>query len=205
LTTQRLEAFSDSVFAVAITLLAFELRLPEVAVSLSDRELYDTLIALWPKLYSYAITFVLVGMYWIAHHHIFGLIQYVDRPLQWMNVFHLLWVCLLPVSATTLGRYPALRTAAVGYGLNLLLIWLTLFAMWRYAIYKGLLEQEAGPDLIKMLTRRIFFGGVLYALGIVFAFLDPYASSVIYTLTILIYMTPSKVDRHLSTNRISRK
>ena len=122
-----------------------------------------------------------------------------------MNVFHLLWVCLLPVSATTLGRYPALRTAAVGYGLNLLLIWLTLFAMWRYAIYKGMVEPDIDQELMKLMTIRIVSGGALYGLGIGASFLDPRIASAVYTLTLLVYMTPSRVDRHFAANRTSRE
>jgi uncharacterized membrane protein len=205
LTTQRLEAFSDSVFAVAITLLAFELRLPELGASPSDRSLVDAFLSLGPQVYSYAVTFVLVGMYWIAHHHIYSLIRYVDRPLQWMNVFHLLWVCLLPVTATTMGKYPALRSAGVAYGANLLLIWLTLLAMWRYAIHRRLVEPDTDPELVRVLTLRIVWGGVLYGLGIAASFLDPRAGSIVYTLTLLVYMIPSRVDRHLTANRISRE
>jgi uncharacterized membrane protein len=205
LTTQRLEAFSDSVFAVAITLLAFELRPPELGAITSDRKLYEAFLALAPQVYSYAVTFVLVGMYWIAHHHIYGLIRYVDRPLQWMNVFHLLWVCLLPASATTMGRYPALRIASVAYGLNLLLIWLTLLAMWRYAIHKGLVAPDTDPELTKILTRRIAFGGALYGVGIAASVLEPRAGTIVYMLTLLVYMTPSRIDRHLATSRTSRE
>ncbi len=156
-------------------------------------------------MYTYAVTFVLVGMYWIAHHHIFGLIQSVDRPLQWMNVFHLLWVCLLPVSASTVGKYSALRSAAVCYGLNLLLIWLTLLAMWGYAIRKGLVERETRPELVRLLTIRIVCGGLLYGIGIGASFFNPHAGSIVYMLTLVVYMTPSRADRHLTANRTSRE
>jgi uncharacterized membrane protein len=98
LTTQRLEAFSDGVFAVAITLLAFDIHLPSLAADVTNEALYHALLALAPKLYSYVVSFVLVGMFWVAHHNIFAIIGRTDRLLQWLNLFVLLWVCLLPFS-----------------------------------------------------------------------------------------------------------
>jgi uncharacterized membrane protein len=204
LTTQRLEAFSDGVFAVAITLLAFELRLPSLPPNIDDSELYRALLALAPRFYSYLVSFVLVGMFWVAHHNIFVAIERPDRPLMWMNLVTLLWVCLLPFSATTLGAYPGLRSAAIFYGLNLMLIGQSLFWMWRYACHRRFILQDLGPELIRMINRKILLGSPLYAAGIAAAFWDPRISSTIYVMAILVYILPSKLDRHLRTHGDSR-
>jgi len=196
LTTQRLEAFSDGVFAVAITLLAFDIHLPSLEADVTNEGLYHALLALAPKLYSYAVSFVLVGMFWVAHHNIFAIIGRTDRLLQWLNLFVLLWVCLLPFSATTLGSYPALRTAVVLYGLNLLLIGQSLFWLWRYACHRKLLRAKVDPDFLKLVNQRILLGTPLYLLGISVAYWNPQVSSSIYVLAVVLYIKPSKLDHH---------
>jgi uncharacterized membrane protein len=196
LTTQRLEAFSDGVFAVAITILAFDVHLPGLGAEVTNEGLYRALLALAPKLYSYAVSFVLVGMFWVAHHNIFAIIQRTDRPLQWLNLVVLLWVCLLPFSATTLGSYPALRTAVVFYGLNLLLIGQSLFWLWRYACYRELIRANVDAAFLKLVNTRILLGTPLYLVGIAAAYWNPQVASTIYVLAVAMYIKPSKLDHH---------
>src|SRR5215472_15319593 len=113
LSTTRLEAFSDGVFAVAITLLVLNLQVPQItAIS----ELVPRLVELWPKLLSYVLSFVLVGIYWVAHHNTFHYIKRSDRNLLWLNILLLLCIVFIPFPTALLGQYPELRVSIIIYG-----------------------------------------------------------------------------------------
>lgn len=96
LSTARMEAFSDGVFAVAITLLVLTLEVPQIADSVVTSELWPKLLELWPKLLSYVLSFLLVGIYWVAHHNTFHYITGTDRTLLWLNLLLLLCIVFIP-------------------------------------------------------------------------------------------------------------
>lgn len=101
LSIQRLTALSDGIFAVAMTLLVFNIRLPEQKADIS----VDQVIALWPKLLSYALSFVVLGMYWISHHNIVNLIRRSNRVFLWLNLLFLMCIAFLPFASATLGEH----------------------------------------------------------------------------------------------------
>src|SRR5437868_14520220 len=90
--TGRLEAFSDGVFAIVITLLVLELRVPMFAHHPSSNELLHAVRAMWPKLVAFVSSFIVVGIYWVSHHNMFRLIRRPDRTLLWINLALLLAV-----------------------------------------------------------------------------------------------------------------
>src|SRR5215471_1982543 len=92
----RIEALTDGVFAVAMTLLVLDIRVPELHQPLATAELPLKLLSLWPKFLSYTISFVILGVYWVGHHVQLSFIRRADRPLLWINILFLLWVALVP-------------------------------------------------------------------------------------------------------------
>ena len=98
----RIEALTDGVFAVAMTLLVLDIKVPELEQPLATAELPLKLLSLWPKFLSYTISFVILGAYWVGHHVQLSFIRRADRPLLWINVFFLLWVALVPFSTALL-------------------------------------------------------------------------------------------------------
>ncbi len=198
MTTQRLEALSDGVFAVAITLLALDVRVLQLPVGATETALYDAVLALAPKFFTYLMTFVLVGMFWIAHHRMFTAIQHVDRALLWFNINLLLWICLLPLSASALGAYHGYRTSVIIYGLNVILVGQSLFGIWYYVCTRGLLHPHTDPELIRLSYWRILVGSPIYLLGIAISFWNPRVSSWVYLAALIMYLLPGKIDRHFS-------
>ena len=199
MTTQRLEALSDGVFAVAITLLALDVRVPQLPAGATETALYDAVLALAPKFFTYLMTFVLVGMFWIAHHRMFATIRDVDRALLWLNVNLLLWICLLPLSASALGAYIGYRTSVILYGLNVILIGQSLFAIWHYACTRHLLQPHTDPELIRLSYWRILIGSPIYLLGIAISFWKPRVSPWVYFAALILYLLPGRIDRHFSS------
>ncbi len=119
----RLESFSDGVFAIVITLLVLSIKIPTV----SYRDLPDDLIALLPSIGVYVLSFILIGMYWVFHHYTFRMLREVDGVLIWLNILFLLFLSFLPFPTTLMGRYPFQAVPVLIYGINLILSNLTGF------------------------------------------------------------------------------
>jgi uncharacterized membrane protein len=131
---ERTNFFSDAVFAIAISLLALELRVPEISNDpASSAELAAKLLELWPRFVSFFISFWCVGSLWMAHHRHLRYLRGYDRRVLVINLLFLMWVVLLPFSASLLGEYGYLQIAADIYAANGALAGLTLYWLWRYA------------------------------------------------------------------------
>jgi uncharacterized membrane protein len=129
MTKSRLEAFSDGVFAIVITLLILDVRFP------ADKPLtWETLRSVTPHLWAFALSFVIVGVYWVSHHNMLHFIKQVDRQLLWLNLALLLLIVLIPFPAALLGQHPDSELAVMLYGVNLMLVNAAGTAMWLYAM-----------------------------------------------------------------------
>ena len=130
----RIVFFSDGVFAIAIALLVLEIRLPEPVPGSHASGLSIALLEdLWPDFYSFLISFWFVGTLWIAHHRVFRYIRDYDRSLLVFNLFFLMWIVLLPFSATLLSRFEDQQLAVIIYASHVAVAELALAGVWRYA------------------------------------------------------------------------
>ena len=159
----RLNNLSDGVFAIALTLLAFDLRLPE-GVSIGD--LPNKLLELAPKFGVYLISFVVIGGAWGAHQRMLNQIKRGDGLLVWFNLFCLLLVGLLPASAALLGRYPDAFLAITCFALDVALIQLTTRWLWRHASRSGLIDPRLDPRVVVSIGRRLNLSTVIFLLSI---------------------------------------
>src|SRR5215470_2874655 len=112
----RVEAFSDGVFAIVITLLILDIRVPDVDYS----QLLTSLVALLPRMFAYVISFGVIGVYWVAHHQSLQLIGKLNGFLLWLNLLYLLAVSFMTFPTALLGRYPMQPIPIVIYALNLI-------------------------------------------------------------------------------------
>ena len=101
----RTVSFSDAVFAIAITLLALELEVPQVPESLAAAELPSALLELWPNFYSFLLSYWIIGVYWLARHRMFLQIRAYDRGMLLINLLFLMWIVLMPFSSALIGEY----------------------------------------------------------------------------------------------------
>jgi len=125
---ERAVFFSDAVFAIAITLLALEIRVPDNPTNLGE-----ALLELWPRFFSFFISFWFVGTYWVAHHRVFHHVTGYDRRLLFMNLLFLMWIVLLPFSSSLLGEHGDHRIVVIIYAGHIALAGLTLQWVWWYA------------------------------------------------------------------------
>jgi len=111
--TGRVEAFSDGVFAVAMTLLALEIRVPQLPANATFVESVQSLAPVGFKVLTFTLSFLFVVIVWVNHHQIFHALHHTDRGLMWWNAFLLFWICLLPFPTAFVGEYPHLPLAAM--------------------------------------------------------------------------------------------
>jgi uncharacterized membrane protein len=199
LSTTRLEAFSDGVFAVAATLLVLELHVPAVG----SGALWPQIVAQWPSFITYLVSFLTIGIIWVNHHALFGLIIRVDRPLLFLNLLLLLTVSLLPFPTATAGQWvldeQQAPVAAALLGCSYLLMGLAFGGIWLYAVAH---QDLARPGLDRVSARatvpRFTVGNVAYLIGIGLSFVSPVGSLLLYGLVALYYVFPTLPHAHHS-------
>lgn len=155
LRTGRFEAFSDGVFAIAITLLVLEISVPEG----SGDDLLGAFLAQWPSYLAYLVSFVTIGVTWLEHAVITHYLHGVDRALVRINLLLLLLVSFLPFPTSLVAEHiqdeDAERVATTIFGINLFLISLVVSTLWRYAVRRGLVRPDAENKEIEALGGRL--------------------------------------------------
>jgi uncharacterized membrane protein len=187
----RLESFSDGVFSIIITLMVFEIKLPQV----DDQTSFVTLIpVLAPQFIAYALSFVTVAIIWINHHHILGLIERVDMPLLWHNFHLLFWCTLIPFVNTLVGRYPFRPVASLCYGLVFSGAAFGFMMLRRYSGIKAqLMHDYASAELERKVLRGNIRSVFLYAIGGALGYISPFLSFAIFGGIALYYTLPDRV------------
>ena len=188
----RLEAFSDGVFAIAITLLVLEIAVPHVEHS---DELGQALLDLWPSYLAYATSFLTIGIMWINHHTVFRQLGDVDHRFLFANLGLLMCISFVPFPTTLLADYAwggGGTSAAVAYGITLTITALFFNLLWRYAAWNNrLLRHDADPQEIDGISRAYLPGPFMYGLATVVALLSPEASAALFLAIALFYVGSS--------------
>ena len=192
MTTSRLEAFSDGVLAIIITIMVLELKPPE-----GDR-LHDLFETSGTSLLTYLLSFVYVGIYWNNHHHMFQLVDRITGGVLWANLHLLFWLSLYPFTTAWMDDQDFARTPVVVYGVNL------LGAGVAYYLLQGLIFRAEGPESrLRAAVGRDLKGKsspVLYVLGIALAFVSPSLAMIPFVGVALMWLVPdSRVERVIST------
>jgi uncharacterized membrane protein len=171
----RVEAFSDGVFAIAITLLVLTVAQPR-----SYRHLAHDFSTQWPSLAAYVVSFIVIGIMWINHHSVFMSLEQVDRGLLYLNLLLLMTIAFLPYPTGVLGQALAkgqgARTAAVAYGTVMVVNACAWSVLWLYASTHRRLLRPDFPENERVTATLLFTLGVLvYTLAVGVAFLNAYA------------------------------
>ena len=185
--TERLVYFSDAVFAIAITLLVIDIRVPEMQAHTPVEEQLRQLLALWPKVLSYTISFLVVGSFWRAHHRIFGYIKRYDRRLIGLNLLLLLCVAFVPVPTAVLGDTGGELVPVAFYAGCIALTALAQLGVWWYASGK---HRLVAPDLERLIiaynTWRLVCVVLIFVLSIAIAFWSPGIAMASWALIVLV-------------------
>ena len=193
-TTHRLEAFSDGVIAIAITLLVLNLQVPDV----KDGGLFDALVDDWTSYAAFVLSFAVIGIMWVSHHSMFERIVTVDRPLMFLNLILLMGIAFLPFPTSLLATYVReegsnAHVAAAMYSTAMLAIGLAFLGMWvRLGRRPELLIEGIAPERVQAAIRKSLVGPAVYAVTIGLAFVSAAACFVVYALmTVYFALGPS--------------
>lgn len=178
----RVETFSDGIFAIIVTLLVLEIKVPEVENHNSMSELITALINLLPKIFSWMVSFIIVCVIWVNHHRIFEQLNVITHGLFWLNANLLLWCSFIPFPTALMGDYVSNPISQFTFGIILALMALS-FTLIRLNILKNkyILKEEIDLDQYKLATKKsLLFGPVLYLIGAACSFIHPYLAFAIY-------------------------
>lgn len=191
----RLAALSDGVFAVAMTLLVLDVRVPDLPKHglHSERAVLVLLAPLGWRFVTYLMSFLTLGMFWVGQQAQLNALERSDRDLTWIHLAFLLFVTLVPFSTALLAELHDSRVALLVYWLDILLLGSTLYAAWRYALKADLVSADIPEELRPAVTRRIVVAQLLYAAGAALCFLDTRLSVAFIVLVQLNYAIAPRV------------
>jgi uncharacterized membrane protein len=199
--TSRIEAFSDGVFAIAITLLILEIKVPHRDQGFScSRSLHQ-----WPSYLAFLLSFAYIGIMWINHHRMFTHIKRSTDVLKILNLLLLLGVTIVPFPTAVLAEHlggPDQRTAALIYSATFIVIAVAFNLLWRYAVSRRLLHEHVVMESAVGLSNQYAVGPLLYAVCLAIAWFNVRASVVANTaLALFFVLPPSLMKKHPSLYR----
>ncbi len=173
---ERMIFFSDAVFAIAITLLVIDLKIPEISAPVTEFKLVNAFLELLPKLIGFLLSFLLIGLYWTIHHRLFGFVINYTQRLLWINLLFLLGIVLLPFSTAFYSEYAFtfLKTPIFIYSINFCYIGLMSFFLCKYVSNpKHNLTENLSISTANYYTFRAMAIPVIFAIIIVVSFFNP--------------------------------
>jgi uncharacterized membrane protein len=189
--TRRVEAFSDGVFAIAITLLILAVGIEQ---AIAEGELAETLRHLWPAYIAYTVSFLTIGIMWINHHAVFRHFERVDRTMLLLNILLLMVISFTPFPTRVVAEHVQSpddrQVAALLYGSTMTLIAICFFAVWMYGS-RRLLRPDADMREVSGITRSYLPGTPMYLGATLLAFVSPIASLVVFALLAVFYALSS--------------
>jgi uncharacterized membrane protein len=192
MSTTRMEAFSDGVIAILITIMVLELHAPEVVT-------WQALRPVLPIFLAYVLSFVFLGIYWANHHHMLQLAERVNGGILWANLHLLFWLSLIPFTTAWMGEHHEATAPTALYGVVL------LFSGGAYTILQRALIREQGPQsrLATAIGRdtKGFMSVALYLIAILSAFYHPAISQLLYLAVVLMWLVPDpRIEKELRRN-----
>jgi uncharacterized membrane protein len=172
---ERIVFFSDAVMAIAITLLAVDVKVPEIAATMAAAELPARLAELSPRIMSFVISFVVIGIYWMSHHRYFSFIKRFDGGLMVLNLMFLMFIAAMPFVASLLGQYPSLPVGVVAYAADVAAIGISLSALWWYASRSHrLVDESLDARTIRVMNLRAIGAPIIFVVSIPVGLVNPF-------------------------------
>lgn len=168
---ERIGALSDGLFAIAMTLIVLEIRVPDIGHIQTDADLLGALGQLGPRFLTYLLSFLTLGIFWNGQQTQLTYLTRGNRDLAWLTLLFLAIVALFPFTTSLLAEFFTFRLALGLYWADIVLCGLALLAIWIYAERAGLVREDAGPDVGRLIRRRILIAQALYGLGFVISLL----------------------------------
>jgi uncharacterized membrane protein len=194
---ERINTLSDGVFAIVITLLVLELRVPEIPSQFVKELLPIALRETLPKVASHIVSFVVLGIYWVGHHNMFMHIKRHDRVLLWLNILFLMCVASMPFPTGLIVQYGQSEWPVIIYAATLVATGLSLDLIWWYATSnRRLVSQDMSDDLVTFVHRRVLTAPVIYLIALLISLVNINLAKLLFLATALLYILPNPLDHH---------
>lgn len=209
ISTNRVEAFSDGVIAIVMTIMVFDIKLSNDIKLLSNKKELKELLVLVPQLVAYLFSFTVLGIMWLNHHHLFHMIKRVDEKFLWLNLHLLFWLSLIPFPTDLLGAAPFLQYSAAIYGFILFMASFAFLLLRGYAIRHNFMyvaEEKVLNRVIDKVNRRSiiknYIGMGAYLLSIPAAYYSIYAAYACFAVAPVLFFIPDGVDDETLAEKI---
>ena len=180
----RLEAFSDGVLAIIITIMVLEIKIPE------GNATFSAITELIPVIISYVLSFIYIGIYWNNHHHMLHSTESVNGSILWANLHLLFWLSLIPFTTGWMGENHFAKPTMTAYGVVLLMSAIAYFILQRVII-----AEQGGNSILKKAVGKDYKGKsspILYIVGIIFSFYNEWISGAVYIAVALMWLIPDR-------------
>jgi len=196
LSLSRLEALTDGIYAIAMTLLVLNLIIPTVPESEAAQKIPIILTQDWQKFVNYVVSFILLSVYWMIHHMQSRQFTRTDTNHVWINIYTLMFVVLIPFSFSLVSDYPSLQITNLVFQCNLCVVGLLTYANWAYATHDHrLVDASMSPEYIAVGKRRSLMIPVLSVLAALATYVSPDHSNMVYLLSIFAKPALSKTKQ----------
>lgn len=210
--TTRVETFSDGVIAIIITVMVLSLKIPDINRHSSELMFTQRLKELFPHLIAYAFSFMMIGIFWINHHHMFHLLEKTDEPLLLQNLLFLFWMSLIPLGTAMISANPSMSDSVAVYGSILLLTTVTFTIMRIYSLRKNLVHSDRDRSItekirwvsLKAKTKSII-SSAAYLIAIPVAYLNIYIAYVLFLVLPILFFIPDGIDDEKLAEKIEQK
>jgi uncharacterized membrane protein len=199
---ERILFFSDAVMAIAITLLALDIRVPQVDPAIAVTELPRQLSSMGPNLMTFFISFIVIGIYWISHHRYFGYIKRYDNRLILLNLMFLFFIICMPFLASMLGRYVFVPVALVAYTLAISALGFSMWLIWWYASHDHrLIAADLDPETIRMNNIRLLIAPLIFLVAVPFAYVSSISVILVWWISPFVVMIATRFTGRKSIKR----
>ena len=210
--TSRVETFSDGVISIIITIMVLTIKIPDVTKQGSAWTLRHELQNLIPYIITYAFSFMMIGIFWINHHHMFHLLEKTDEPLLIQNLFFLFWMSLIPLGTAMVSANPQIPESAAVYGTVMLLTTITFAIMRVHTLRKNLVHKDKDKEVtdtirwvsLKARTKNLV-GSLAYLCAIPLAFVNVYLTYIVFLIPPIIFFIPDGIDDESLAQKIEDK
>lgn len=192
---ERLAALSDGIFAVAMTLLVLDLRVPLAESVHSERELTLALFSLWPKILMYAVSFLTLGLAWAAQQTEMSWVAKSDKSFAWSQILFLFCVTLLPFTTQVVSEFHQYRPAFLLYWLNIFTMGALLYRSWMHAARAQLTKPDMPPQIPEEIRKRFYTAEGLYTFGALLCIISTYLSIAFILVVQLTYAVAPKISQ----------
>lgn len=189
----RLEALADGVFAIVMTLLVFQLGVP---LATESGSLESQLADMWPDFLIYALSFLVLGVFWLVHHLVFDAVERYDTTLIWLNILFLMLASVIPFSTGLFIEHGAITVTALVYGINMALVFMTAWAIFTYATTGlRLASSDLDPEIVRGGRRMglVYMAAMLIAITV--SLISPVAAYALYGLFVVTIIVFTMVGR----------